>query len=200
MKDRFTIMSVLDLAHVFVKRALNRAPDGVPRLAIDTTVGNGYDTAWLAQCVGDGGHVIGCDIQEIALKKAYTRLEQGQLADRVTLLHINHAELHTHIPEAWQGNVFAMMANLGYLPGADKRIITEAGTTIEMLQHMLPYLRVGGVMTVVVYPGHSGGREESEAVTSYIHRLPPTEWRVFHAAFPNQTNSPPELLAVERLG
>ena len=55
---------------------------------IDATLGNGHDTVMLAELVGEGGHVIGFDIQPDAVDR--TGYVDGGLltvsAERVTLL------------------------------------------------------------------------------------------------------------------
>ena len=47
--------------------------------------------------------------------------------------------------------------NLGYLPGGDKTIITESGTTLKALEVAKDILLPGGLISLVVYVGHPGG-------------------------------------------
>ena len=42
----------------------------------DFTMGNGHDTAWLADAVGEEGHVYAFDIQQAALDSTRARLEE----------------------------------------------------------------------------------------------------------------------------
>ncbi|MCB1093584.1 MAG: methyltransferase domain-containing protein, partial [Verrucomicrobiae bacterium] len=60
-------------------------------LAIDATVGNGHDTVFLAEAVGQAGQVIGFDIQPIAIEATRHRLSEAGLSDRVEL----HTECHS---------------------------------------------------------------------------------------------------------
>lgn len=48
--------------------------------------------------------------------------------------------------------------NLGYLPGGDKTIITESQTTAEAFNVAMEILMPGGLISLVVYVGHPGGR------------------------------------------
>ena len=64
------------------------------------------------------------------------------------------------------------MFNLGYLPGGEKEIITRPATTLPALAQSLEILTPGGVLTVVCYRGHPGGREEYEAVLAWLESLP----------------------------
>lgn len=48
--------------------------------------------------------------------------------------------------------------NLGYLPGGDKTIITKSETTHLALEAAKRILKAGGLISLVVYVGHPGGR------------------------------------------
>lgn len=48
--------------------------------------------------------------------------------------------------------------NLGYLPGGDKGIITQSATTLLALEAAKELLLPGGVISIVAYVGHPGGR------------------------------------------
>ena len=63
------------------------------------------------------------------------------------------------------------MFNLGYLPSGDKTIITKIDSTLSALQQSTECLKVGGVITVMCYPGHSGGDDEAKAVVDWVNRL-----------------------------
>ena len=55
--------------------------------AIDATVGNGYDTLFLAEQVGPKGHVYGFDVQEIAIEKTRQRVAGRE---NITLRCLSH--------------------------------------------------------------------------------------------------------------
>lgn len=44
--------------------------------AVDATLGNGHDTCFLAEIVGDSGKVFGFDIQKEAIESSTTRLKK----------------------------------------------------------------------------------------------------------------------------
>lgn len=48
--------------------------------------------------------------------------------------------------------------NLGYLPGGDKKIITRSETTVLALEAAKRILAPGGLISIVTYVGHPGGR------------------------------------------
>jgi len=132
-------------------------------VVIDATVGNGFDTCFLAEQVTPTGRVYGFDLQEQAIQSTQRRVEDANL-NNVVLLQTSHAELQDHI----QQPVKAAMFNLGYLPRGDHSIVTKAGTTIAALEQVLQRLVIGGMVTILAYRGHDGGPEEAEAVESWL--------------------------------
>lgn len=156
-------------------RATERAHDLVrSRLrpgdtALDATVGNGHDTLFLAALVGETGRVIGFDIQTEAIDATRRRLDEAGLGARVAL----HWRSHDSLAEVLEPDrkVHVAMFNLGYLPGGDKTVITRPETTIHALTEILDRLADGGLVTVVVYPGHPGGDAEARAVVEFAGSL-----------------------------
>lgn len=137
-------------------------------VAIDATAGNGHDTVFLAERVGDAGKVFAFDVQAEAIAAARARVEAAGLTGRVEFILASHATIVEH---AAPGSVAAVMFNLGYFPGGDHAVITRTGETLAALGAALVVLKPGGVLTVVCYPGHPGGDEESAAVESWSRRL-----------------------------
>ncbi|MDN8592530.1 16S rRNA (cytosine(1402)-N(4))-methyltransferase [Chryseobacterium mucoviscidosis] len=165
-------LSVLSCAHQWISSRLQPG-----ELAIDATVGTGADTLFLAQKVGKRGQVIGFDIQSEALTLAQGRIrkqEDSTQLGSISLLQLSHDRMAEAVPDTWQGNVGAVIFNLGYLPseGADSTIITKTDSTIAALQSALELLRPRGIITVVLYPGHDGGSEEADAVMEWSSALP----------------------------
>ena len=140
-------------------------------LAIDATVGNGHDTLFLAARVAPRGRVAGFDIQPQALDATRARLGHAGLADRVTLYPCGHQFMSDRIPRDWHAQVSAVMFNLGYLPGGDKRLITRTVTTLAALRQALAVLRPGGLLSLMVYHGHPGADDEARAVADWVSGL-----------------------------
>jgi tRNA A58 N-methylase Trm61 len=136
-------------------------------LAIDATAGNGHDTVFLAKLVGETGKVIAFDVQEQAIVSTRERLAAETLLERVKLVHGSHGLIAEH---ATPGSVSAVMFNLGYLPGGDHAVITRTEETLQALDGALGVLRPGGILTIVCYPGHEGGNEESSAVVAWAEK------------------------------
>ena len=163
---------------------------------IDGTVGNGHDTLFLANIVGENGHVLGFDIQEKAIERSKQRLREKGVIDRVELINDGHENILNHVKTG--DKAAAILYNLGYLPGSDKEIITKSKTTIKSLKDGLKVLKKGALIVVVIYPGHEGGKKEKEAIISYSENLNRKKYNVLHYYFSNQQNRPPEVLIIKK--
>lgn len=146
--------------------------------AIDATLGNGHDTLFLARSVGEDGRVYGFDIQQSALDNTWLRLDQAGLAGRVSLYHAGHESMTIQLSASLHGQIRVVMFNLGYLPGGDRQRTTTVVTTLSAVQQALLFLAPGGLLSVMAYTGHPGGREEVEAVKAWAHGLPGPPWHV----------------------
>ncbi|MDO4693747.1 MAG: class I SAM-dependent methyltransferase [Eikenella sp.] len=164
--------------------------------AVDATAGNGHDTLRLAQLAGESGRVYAFDVQEAALVATRARLQAAGVDDgRVCLVAAGHERLADYVAQAADVAAF----NCGYLPGGDKNRTTQTDTTLRALAQALAVLKPGGLLTVVLYPGHAEGTREAEAVRQWLSALPQQDYAVLHYGFLNRRNRPPYLLAVEKL-
>lgn len=180
---------ILAFAHGLLRQAL-RPGD----CAIDATAGNGHDTLLLAQCVGSTGRVYAFDVQAGALAATRARLQQAELLERVTLIADSHARLQQHVPPGVQAAVF----NLGYLPGSDKTVVTQAHSTIQALEQTLALLRPGGIVVLVIYNGHPGADAERAAVEQWAQGLDVKRAQILRYQLVNQPGQPPYVLAMEK--
>ncbi|KKO53550.1 class I SAM-dependent methyltransferase [Paenibacillus sp. DMB20] len=162
-------LSVLSFAHKLAAERLK--PGGI---AIDATAGTGADTLFLARTAGNRGRVFAFDIQEEALALTRQRLAKEDMLAEVTLFHGSHDRMKSLIPASYQGKASVVMFNLGYLPSetSDKTVITSPDSTIPALEAALEMLAPGGVITIVLYPGHDGGSLEAAAVEAWASSLP----------------------------
>lgn len=163
---------------------------------IDATVGKGNDTVLLAQLVGPYGKVYGFDIQEEALSMTKEKLLLTGLLPQTKLILDGHEKMDKYILE--HNSIRAVTFNLGYLPGGDKKIITKPTTTISALNQCLPLLRKQGIISIMVYSGHDGGKEEMRNIDEFVRGLPQENYQVLSYRFINQVNNPPYLYIVEK--
>lgn len=162
---------------------------------VDATVGNGHDTLWLAERVGAAGRVYGFDVQAAALETATERLV-GQ--PHITLVLAGHEHMAAELPADARDRIVVVMFNLGYLPGASKAVTTRAATTIAALEQALGLIGVGGMISLVLYPGHAGGALEAAAVRSWMQTVP-VQFAASHCVRMNALEAAPELVVIERL-
>ena len=161
---------------------------------IDATCGTGQDTENLAEAVGDEGRVYAFDIQEKALELTEERLRAHELTN-VGLVKDTFANIGDYLPE---NSAAAAVFNLGYLPGGDHSITTEAEETLEGLKAALKAIRPGGILTVVLYDGHEEGQKEKKCVLEWARRLDPKGYHAVFANMLNQNNHPPEILWITK--
>jgi predicted methyltransferase len=166
--------------------------------AVDATMGNGHDTLFLANLVGETGTVFSFDIQPEAISSTSARLEQSGLDDRVKLFQKGHELVSSCIPARFHGKIHAAIFNLGYLPGSDKSVITRPGTTISAVEQLFAMLKPGGIIVLVVYHGHDGGEEERDGLLKFAGRLDQKQAHVLQYGFINQKNNPPFIVAIEK--
>ncbi|MBP2621238.1 16S rRNA (cytosine(1402)-N(4))-methyltransferase [Streptococcus panodentis] len=175
----------IHLSHDFLAEVL----DG-QSVAVDATMGNGHDTLFLARLAKQ---VYAFDIQEQALTKTRQRLKEAGL-DNVRLILAGHEELSRYVPR-FKAAIF----NLGYLPSADKSVITQPQTTLQALDQVCQGLEVGGRAAVMIYQGHAGGDRERDAVLDFVRQLPQQAFTVMLYKTLNQINHPPFLVMIEKL-
>ena len=168
MRNHFSPVAI---AHRFV-RSLVRSGD----LCIDATVGNGHDTCFLSELVGEEGSVLGFDVQASGLQLAQTALIDRQLEGRVMLLNQGHETLGAELAQRKLSHLKLVMFNLGYLPGSDKSVVTQTESTLQALNQSLDQLALGGALSIIAYRGHDGGNEESIAVESWVDGLPASSY------------------------
>lgn len=181
------MMRATELAHVLMRQSLNSGD-----WTLDATVGNGHDTLLLAKSVGPSGRVFGFDVQAAAIAETAARVEGFS---QVTLFQAGHENLSDYLPK--DGQLAGAMFNLGYLPGGAREIMTSADTTIAALDQVLARLKIGGLLTLVLYPGHSGGDIETTTVRAFAKNLG-GEFTVAQFMRFNSDRPAPELLAIER--
>ncbi|CAA7394043.1 unnamed protein product [Spirodela intermedia] len=170
--------------------------------AIDATCGNGHDTLALLRMVADesgSGFIYGFDIQSSAIESTRCLLEDSLDPDQRRLVKLSllcHSKMEEVLPEGTMVRLVAF--NLGYLPGGGKDIITLPGTTLPALHAASRVLAPGGLISVLVYVGHPGGREELETVQSFASSLPAESWSCCKLERLNRPSAPLLLLLLKK--
>jgi len=170
--ELFGYNSHLDLAHQIWAKAAKPGD-----WAIDATCGNGHDTAFLAKHFAG---VIALDIQEQALENTRKLVQD---CNNVHLFHQSH-ETFPALPHP----IRLIVYNLGYLPGGDKQLTTQASSTLMSIQNALRLAQ--SLISITCYPGHPEGQREEEAILDFCQDLPPDMWNVSFHSFRNRIKAP----------
>lgn len=194
------MLKQLEMAHWMLKDIINTND-----VVVDATMGNGYDTQFLAEL---GANVYAFDVQEEALNATEKRLDDAGIKNQifeknlsnllteasVNLVLSGHEKLSEYVKEPIKAAIF----NLGYLPKTDKSVVTKADTTLTALDALTNQLVVGGRIAIMIYYGHEGGMEEKDTVIKWTSSLPQKDWEVTSYAPLNQIHTPPILVLIEK--
>lgn len=194
------MLKQLEMAHWMLKDIIKTND-----VVVDATMGNGYDTQFLAEL---GANVYAFDVQEEALNATEKRLDDAGIKNQifekklsnlltepsVNLVLSGHEKLSEYVKEPIKAAIF----NLGYLPKTDKSVVTKADTTLTALDALTNQLVVGGRIAIMIYYGHEGGMEEKNAVIKWTSSLPQKDWEVTSYAPLNQIHTPPILVLIEK--
>ena len=184
---------ILPFAKSLLKKAVKPGD-----MVVDATLGNGHDTVFLAELVGEYGQVFGFDVQQEAISATKERLIGHNLIDRVTIFHEGHEQIFAKIPKDAHGKITGAIFNLGYLPGGDKNIVTRSETTISAIEQLLEIMASEGTIVLVIYHGHEQGAVERDHLLKYCQGLDQKTAHVLQYQFINQQNNPPFIIAIEK--
>lgn len=185
----YMLRSARYLSHDVLKEAVQTGDT-----VIDATMGNGYDTLFLCELVGEAGKVIAFDVQQAAVESTRKRLTEAGVIERAAL----YCRGHEHMDEAGVQDVAAIVFNLGWLPGGDKSVTTLWETTKIALEKALTLLKQHGVLLLCAYPGHAEGDRERAEVINFLASLPPQRYNVLHQKFLNAGPGAPENFVIQK--
>ncbi len=147
-------------------------------IAVDFTCGNGYDTKFLSeQCK----QVYAFDVQEVAIEKAKT------IAQRSNIEWI--CDSHIHL-ESYVGAFDVGVFNLGYLPGGDEKITTNADDVIKALHKAFAIAHKPALLVMVLYPGFAHGKQEADKIESFVATLDSKHFDVEKQQILNRNDAP----------
>lgn len=160
---------------------------------IDATVGNGNDTIFLLKNVlNEGlGNLYGFDIQSSALDSTKQKIDR-EITDFAIKSQFHPFLLgHEKMDEiAYKSAPDLIIYNLGYLPGAQKSITTIKETTLLSLSKALLLLNLNGIITIICYPGHEEGLQESASIEEWLKSLNEKQFQILKLTWNNQSSAP----------
>lgn len=182
-ENNLDFTNAITLVHSIFKQ---KKSDIENQIFVDATCGNGNDTKFLSEI----GYVYSFDIQNSAIKEA----EKLKLTN-VSYINDCHSKIPTYIDKEIDGAIF----NLGYLPGGNKSITTKKESTIMALSHCIKLLKVNGLISIIIYPGHKNGKEEETDILNYLNKFDQKVFNVIVLNFINRINNSPYPILIERL-
>ena len=175
--------SALNIIHKIIRERVQPGD-----LCIDATAGRGNDALFLAELVGEPGHVTAFDIQQDAVDSTKTLLEEHGMTSRTDVLLKSHSEMDEVCEE---GTVSCITFNFGWHPKGDHNIFTTKSTSIPAIEKGLKLLKSGGMMTLIIYYGREAGFEERDALLEYLPTIDSSRFTVIEMPFANRPNCPP---------
>ena len=182
------VFSMVDRVHHMLSRVVSSGD-----VVVDATAGRGNDTLFLAQLVGELGKVWAFDIQEEACTITREKLAQEHIT-WANVVCANHDRLAAYVQTPIKAGIF----NLGYLPGANHQMITKGETTLAALQGMMELLLPEGIIILVCYLGHDGGRCEYDMICELSESLPAANWCVEECRLLNKRLAP-RIIVIKKL-
>lgn len=182
---------ILEYAHHFICQHVEQGD-----LCIDATAGNGHDTVFLCELVGENGRVVAMDIQEMAIENTRKLLKEKNFRERAEVVLDSHEHIGKYAKEE---SVSCIVFNLGYLPGGNHALATKADSTIYAMEASLKLLRKKGLLSVTIYSGGDSGFEEKDRVLEWMKHLDTKKYLVIVSEYFNRPNHPPIPVQIIRL-
>ena len=176
------VSDISDLSHSIIENHLEKR-----FVAIDGTLGNGYDTDFLCERFEK---VYSFDVQEEACLNYKLKNKEN-----VSIINDSHHKFKEYVLE---DKVNCIMYNLGFLPGGNKEITTLAKTTMKSIEDGLELLDSNGIMTIAVYRGHAEGKNEEHFIMEYVRKLPKNLYGVMLHEYLNRAKTAPLLIVIEK--
>lgn len=173
---------IIDIEHILLKHYVTDKD-----IVVDMTMGNGFDTLFLALI---SKFVYAFDIQKNAVEQTKKRLDLAKLYNYELILDSHENILH------FVRDFKYVVYNLGYLPKGDKSITTKRESTLNSLTIVLKEIKDNGMVFIAVYPGHDAGKDESVALDEYLATLDPNTFKIVNTHLPYQDNNPPYLITI----
>lgn len=177
------MLKTTELTHLLISHIIKEGSR-----VVDATAGNGHDTLFLSNLVGESGKVFAYDIQEQAINNT-----KELTKDKTNIEYF--LKSHEFID---QTNLDLVLFNLGFLPNGDKSITTLKDSTINSILNLInnyslnPNLHI----FIVVYPGHPEGKIESDELLSFTKQL--DKYLLVTTYIPHNQNNAPYLITINK--
>ena len=156
------MVDLLELQKEFLRKHIGKGS-----VVCDFTAGNGHDSEFLSNTVGETGRLYAFDIQSAACESTKNHLAESGCPQNYTIINDSHANCKEYVHE----KINAGMFNLGWLPGSDRKVTTRRESTLKAVNAAIELLAPDGIILVAVYPGHEEGTLEGEMLDNELSCL-----------------------------
>lgn len=162
------------------------------KILVDMTCGNGHDSLRVLQNAPNYKKLYLYDVQMKAIENTKSLLDSYAYKNCIYLnkSHDDLSDIHEDIDFA--------IYNLGYLPGADKKLVTNSKCTIKSIELLLKKLSFGAIVVITTYPGHEEGNVEDIKIYDFLNSLDQKFFNVIKLEFINQKNKPCKTYILEK--
>ncbi|NIK12127.1 class I SAM-dependent methyltransferase [Alkalibacillus almallahensis] len=181
---------IIPFAHQWISETLNSGD-----IVVDATLGNGHDSVALSQEVGPNGHVYSFDIQQSAIDQAQSLFNQNDI-NNITSVKLGHEQAKGYLNKQGISSIGGVIFNLGFLPGGDESITTQADSTIQAIDSLFELLMRHRMIVIVIYPGHDSGQIEKDLLIQHLQKQPAAKMDVAMYHMVNRSNNAPFVVGI----
>ncbi|MDQ0160908.1 class I SAM-dependent methyltransferase [Alkalibacillus salilacus] len=176
---------IIPFAHQWISDTLKSGD-----IAVDATLGNGHDSVALSKEVGSNGLIYSFDIQQSAIDQAQSLFTQSNI-NNITSIKLGHEQAKDYLIEQGITSIGGVIFNLGFLPGGDESITTQADSTIQAIEGLFELLMPHRMIVIVIYPGHDSGQIEKDLLIQHLQNQPAAKMDVAMYHMVNRSNKAP---------
>lgn len=184
------VKKIIPFAHDLLKETVQTGD-----IVVDATLGNGNDSLFLSELVGDKGKVYSFDIQKEAIENSMMLFKDNHVHNVHCILsgheHAKNELLNRGIKEI-DGVIF----NLGYLPGSNQEVTTHGETTLKAINDLFEILKKDKYIVLVVYPGHKEGELEKQYLLQELNKFPAKQADIFIYQMINRSEKAPFVIGI----
>lgn len=162
-------------------------------IVVDATLGNGNDTIFMRDLIGDDGFLYAFDVQEVAILHSKEQIPDYKQKNIEFILD-GHENMDRYVDK----KVKAVVFNLGYLPASDHAIRTSWETTKIAIEKSLDMLLPSGVVSISAYLGHDEGDEYRE-IHKFFGSIDAKKFKAVEMNPINQNEFAPKLLICQKI-
>lgn len=181
---------IIPFAHSLLDETVSKGS-----VVVDATLGNGHDSLFLSELVGEDGHVYSFDIQEAAIHQSEKLFAEHGIHN-VTTIFSGHEKASEVLGKRFVESIDGCIFNLGFLPGSDKAVTTNSSTTIEAINQIFSLLKPERYIVIVIYPGHEEGQAEKNELLTYLEDFPAKQADIIRYQMVNRSEKAPFVVAL----